>query len=161
MLHRVTRLHVAAAEEEEAASDPNDSFIVLNAMGYTILAGNWQTSKNNSTWNNGFVAVNGTHADGDKIRYARYMEAGTWRMNVIAFRSGTRGILKVDVDGTNVGSKDLYKASAEYNTLWEVTGITVATSGLINIDVYVDGKHASATNHYINWAQMIFRRTSA
>lgn len=138
-----------------------DSFF-LYAHEYTsIVQGTWNIQTNSNQLDQGFFRNTSTHADGDKVSYDDvYLAAGTWTVSILHLMYSDYGVLKIDIDGTEVASHDLYAASALYNQESVTTGISIATSGFKDIDVYVSGKNASSSDHKITYSHIHFQRTA-
>lgn len=138
----------------------SDYHIIYSTEYSSITQGTWVYVNNANDRHRG-VYRNSTNADGDKICYDDiYLNAGTWRIDISGRQVASHGILKIDIDGTEVASHDQYGATT-YNVRYSTTGIAIATAGFKNIDVYVSGKNASSSDHYIAWSYICFRRTAA
>lgn len=98
-------------------------------------------------------------ADGvnDYIDYAiPSVPAGTYQLQMEWKGNTSRGILKLSLDGAQIGGTlDQYSATQTYPTT-TFGPITLATSGTHTIRLTVTGKNASSTNYYLSADKFIF-----
>lgn len=118
------------------------------------------------TW--GFVTQTGQYTgftfrnaavDGDKVRYKEFIPAGTYTLRVMSVQSSARGIIKVAIDNVVVATFDGYVAGSVLNKIFEQASIVIATTGIKNIDIYVDGKNVSSSNYFMGYNFITFVRT--
>jgi len=102
-----------------------------------------------------YVFRNTSTADGDNISYDIYLDAGTYTLRILHMRYGSAGILDVDIDGVEVASFDLYRATYAV-TLSTETSISIATAGRKTLRLRIDGKHADSSDYamYIIWISL-------
>ncbi len=67
-------------------------------------------------------------------------------MIYVYMKEPAMGITDIYIDAAEIGSIDGYDPAPSQSQMYIVTGINVASSGLKDIKLLIDGKHASATN---------------
>ena len=115
--------------------------------------GTWSTSVLNYIL---FRINSGTGTNLDNITYTVWLKAGTYAMDLVIAKNANRGILDVDVDGTEKGSVDCY-AAAPANGILSITGITVATDKEVAIKFRVDGQNGSSSGYYVSFNAVVGR----
>lgn len=107
--------------------------------------------------NNGWGMFNTAGAQNDELAYNLPMSAGTWTITLITRKSSNTGICTVLIDGTSVGTADTFAASVGLG-IFNITGVTVATSGVHKVTLRAATKNASSTGFFLNFlAADIFR----
>lgn len=123
--------------------------------------GNWSSPTIEANQARNGNIYNADHNNGDNVSYKAYMRAGTYTCKILGQTGSAYGILKLKIDGVEVVSWDQYSAAANtYNQISTTTSIVIATSGVKTIQVIVEGKHASSSDHYIVWSEIVFYRTA-
>lgn len=97
---------------------------------------------------------------GDYMEWFVNLEAGTYTLTEIFFRSTLQGIVRWSLDGTSLGTIDHYGSSAP-NIVGTITGITVPTAGNYTLRAAIDGKHASSTDYLMPVKAVNLTRTGA
>jgi mucin-19 len=85
--------------------------------------------------------------------------AGTYTFRLNHATSGDRGIATIVLDSTTIGTIDTYSPSSTI-TISEITGISVASSGVFKVELQINTKNASSSNYYLLWTSASFIRTS-
>jgi hypothetical protein len=128
------------------SGNPGEGHVTIWPDAYNAIGqGDWGFT-NNSSGRYGWYLSQTTPANGDNISFQAYLAAGTYTIMLLHHKNTSGGIMKVDVDGVEVGSVDQY-AALTWNVRAVVTGIAVATSGLKTIRLRMDGKNASSSGH--------------
>jgi hypothetical protein len=145
----------------DALADPaGEGHILLAFFNYNAAdAGSWNPQFESSCFLGGNI-YNSTHNDLDQISWKAFLAAGTYTLRVVYGKAGNQGIADFYIDDVEVGSVDMYAASASLNNIYTVTGITVSTSGLKTIKAKVEGKNISSGDHYIKITSITFWRTA-
>lgn len=119
------------------------------------------------TWTR-FVSVNYLYTggfyesssnDGDNFSVNFRCLAGTYTLRFNSVKGTSYGILDIDIDGVEIGSKDAYAAGVDYDNIEEISGIVIS-SGQHTIKFRIDGKHASSTDYFINLNGIYLQRTA-
>ncbi len=124
----------------------------------SVTQGTWIASAS-ASYPLQLVYFNSTAADGDEIHFSGFMGAGTYTLKLLAAQRTDNGIVKIYIDGDLVGTFDKY-GSTDNNKIYTQASIVVAASGVKDIKMVVDGKHASSTNHYNHFISLSFYRTA-
>ena len=97
---------------------------------------------------------------GDHIDYAiPAVQAGTYQLQMEWKGLGSRGILQLSVDGSNVGpTLDQYSAGATYPTTTFGT-VSFGSTGTHTIRLTVTGKNAKSSNYQLSADKFIFTPT--
>lgn len=98
-------------------------------------------------------------AQNDHLDYRVFLPAGTYTMRHYAPRSNNRGISTVTLDGSSIGTIDLYAGAVSQLTT-NIAGIVVPTTGSHNLVFTQATKHGSSSGYVwgANW--LAFRRTA-
>ena len=117
-----------------------------------------QTDANSS---NGHWVVLSATGPGQYIDYAiPSLAAGTYQLQMEWKGLGSRGILQLSVDGTNLGpTLDQYSATAIYPTTTFGT-VTFASSGTHTIRLTVTGKNSASSGYLLSADRFIFTAQS-
>lgn len=121
--------------------------------GGTILRSAWEPdSVVQGTWAWGSVAVffggycqNTSNAQNDEITYKCYLSAGTYKIAIVGTKTADNAIGTFYIDTTSVGTIDQYAAAPANDQYQEITGITVATTGLKTIKIKLATRNGAAT----------------
>lgn len=103
-------------------------------------------------------------ANGDEVSFYVPLKAGTYAFECWFTKNTNRGKVDIYLDGaTFVTGIDLYAASATYNSVTNVTGLTVTGDGLHTITFKMNGKNgSSATPYYVlSFTYFTMKRTGA
>jgi len=132
----------------ETPSDPGQAPVTYRpGMFMTVNQGTWVVILNAG---DGIYNSSDVNADGFTIKM--FLAVGTYNLNLWFARGPTRGIIKVDIDGVNVLSRDGYDAALNYDIQEAVVGIPITVSKLYDVKFRVDGKNVASTG-YIVWIQ--------
>lgn len=99
-------------------------------------------------------------ADGDYVTWVRWMDAGTWTIQLISQKRADNGIVDIYIDATEYASFDLYNAATQYDQKSTDTGNVIATSGFKTIKLLVDGKNASSSAYRTRFNELQLWRTA-
>ena len=111
-----------------------------------MSAGNTPTRTQNSlALNGGYITQAASQSN--EIGWYVPLTAGTWALDIIAPTTSNASILTVSVDGSTVGTADLYSASLTWNVVTTITGITVATSKMALLKFATPTKNASSSSY--------------
>lgn len=97
-------------------------------------------------------------SNGSTMQWNVLLAAGTWRLDVVWTGAPSYGIVDFDLDGTTVGSVDLYTGST--NAVASITGIAVA-AGLHVLRSTVNGKNVSSSGYRSAFSSLTLTRTGA
>lgn len=104
---------------------------------------------------------NVNNAQNDSISWDLSLSAGTWKIGFLHGMGSTSGIFTIQIDGTTVGTLDMYQAGGNvYNQRHQVTGITVATTGKHRLTLAMLTKNASATAYGATIQELALQRTA-
>ena len=106
-----------------------------------------------------FTHYNSTHNDGDEIHFSAFMGAGTYTCKLLGQTNTNQGIAKIYIDANLVATFDKYGALSN-QSIFTQTAISVAASGVKDIKLVIDGKHASSSDHYCHFNFLSFYRTA-
>ena len=90
---------------------------------------------------------NSSNADGDNISYKAELSAGTYTLDLFGKTHTAYAIVDISIDGTVAATFDLYGVNTD-NVRQRETDIVVASSGVKEIKVTVNGKNPSASNYF-------------
>jgi len=108
----------------------------------SIIQGTWIIGPPGGYLNGYFF--NTSAAYGDKLRFRVGMEAGTYTIKALYNKGATFGIIGFDIDGVNVANFDAWSGAPATNVLGTQAGIVIATAGIKDLDIYVNGKNGSS-----------------
>ena len=74
------------------------------------------------------------------------MVGGTYRVRLHTSKNTDRGIVSIIINGTTVGTVDLYATGADY--LYEVDTAAITTSGTYKVELQVNSKNASSSSYF-------------
>jgi len=149
------------AEVDNKVAVHGEGHIVLLPWNYNSIGqGTWVTSGSSSavcgTWLN-----SGSKHNGDNFTLKAYLAAGTYTLRVVGYRSSSCPISDIDIDTVEKASFDWYKAAPDqYNYSHDQAGIVIATSGLKDIRVRIDGRHSSAIDWLLVLSYLALWRTA-
>lgn len=130
---------------------------VFPFTGYTVVQGTWSVQVNTGGIMCGFIQ-NNTTADADAVSWDVYLTAGDYAVQLLHLRSTNSGIIKLDLDTTNILTQDAYAAGGtDFNNISEDT-FTITTSGFYTLKLKVDGKNAGSSDYYCMVQAIILRR---
>ena len=133
----------------------------------------WRAEINASAWQATAVGAWGTGATGmftyfsavsdgtqnASIDYTVDLSPGTWSLKFFGYRGPGLGIATIKLDGTTIGTIDLYVAvAAAYDST--ITGITVSTDGAQTLQVVMATKNASSSGYQGNASWFTMWRTA-
>ncbi len=124
----------------------------------SVIQGTWVYSMNTAQVCN-VQYYNTSSTDGDGVRYKMYLAAGTYSFRLVYAKHTSRGIMEVLIDGIPKGTIDQYAAST-LNSIDSLTGLTVATDGIKDVDVVCNGQNVSSTGYVLSLTFMAFWRTA-
>jgi hypothetical protein len=135
---------------------PSPQFF-LNTAGCTAIAGTWTNAANTAEILNQLYSNLTTNAQNDEFEFKIPLAAGTYTLNLVSVRDGTSGILTVRVDGSTVGTIDLYNAGSQVNVVSSIASIVVAATATKTINFKLETKNASSTDYiaYLTFVQFI------
>lgn len=120
---------------------------------------NWNTlTINASQIHNGFMLSSG--AQNDEIGWDVVLAAGTWEFSIRARTDTNRGIATVTLDGSSVGTMDMYTAAGAFNQLLTISSISVATTGKKRLLFKMATKNASSSSYFGSFSNVGLRRTA-
>ena len=106
------------------------------------------------------VFYNSTGADGDEINFRAVLAAGTYSLAIICKVGGGHGIAAIDVDADQVANLDMYNAGILFNVRLSAVGIVIATTGIKDIAIRVNGKNPAASGYSAGIASLALWRTA-
>lgn len=116
----------------------------------TWTAGIANNKNANTNWHN-----NSAEAIDDYTKFKVWLAKGTYTISTAYSISSLSGILTYKIDESVVGTVDMFGGSG-VNTLAEVTGITVSTSGLKTLKFIVESKNGSSSSYLMEMDDFIF-----
>ena len=106
-----------------------------------------------------FFMNNSSNTDGDKVRYKIPLVAGTYTIGIDYMAGTGQGICKIMDGATTLVTQDTYEGATATRSVAH-TGVVIATAGLIDIDVMIDGKNGASGGHNLYIAALSFVRTA-
>jgi hypothetical protein len=95
-----------------------------------------------------------------EINWNVILAAGTWTVELIFLKDTNACIYSVQFDSVEKGTIDSYAASTTRNTRASVAGITVATTGKVQLKLKMATKNASSSS-YVGYLQHVQLRRTA
>lgn len=95
----------------------------------------------------------------DQFGVDLYMDSVTWKCAITQYRDTNQGIATVSLDGSSIGTFDLYGSSTA-NIYMEITGISVSTAGLKAVLFKMASKNASSLGYSATLSSIAFIATS-
>jgi hypothetical protein len=119
--------------------------------------GTWAYYIENTHGCNGYLR-NTSAADGDEARWLAYLDVGTYMIQLTCGKDSDYGIVDVEIDGVALASFDCYAAAPDPQSTTRDLDNVVATSGVKQIDLKVNGKNGSSTGYKCNLSCLEIRR---
>ncbi len=136
-------------EQASGGGDAGEGHITISPYLYdSVVQGTWIIAVNTSQCMN-YQFYNSSGGDGDGLTHKVFLTAGTYTFGYLGSRSTNRGILDLTIDGSSAGTIDTYDAGGGYNYEDTITGISVATSGVKDVVIKVNGKNASSSGYVL------------
>ena len=133
--------------------------ITLLPAAYKTQSGSWGFNVNALFPFNGGWA-NGAGANGNYITWNCVLQAATYTALLWANTENNRGIATLSIDGVDIVSWDMYSAGQVVSVRFEKTDIAVATTGLKEIKLRVNGKNGSSSGYYMVPHSLTLYRTT-
>jgi hypothetical protein len=134
--------------------------LTVHPFGTPISHVNWGTI---SAIDNRFLhnyTMESSGAQNDEINFDLIIAAGTWTFELIHQKSSARGICTLSLDGTSIGTIDMYNGTSVLSTRSSVTGVSVATTGKKRLRLKMATKNASASSYYGDVQLLVCTRTA-
>ncbi len=134
------------------------ALIDVNPIPRASASQNWDAFiVNGASLNNGYRS---SHTTGDATSYVEWrlpLEAGNWALEVTYVKADDAGQMTFSVDAADIGSVDAYGAAVEQNVRANISGISVAASGMHTLRVRTDAKNAASSNYfgYLVWLRLV------
>ena len=134
------------------------AIVDVNPVPRASASNNWDAFiVNAGSLNNGYRS---SHTNGDATSYVEWrlpLEAGNWALEVTYVKADDAGQMTFSVDGADIGMVDAYGAAIEQNTRANISGISVATSGLHTLRVRTEAKNIASSNYfgYLVWLRLV------
>lgn len=141
-----------------ADAAPPTPVVDINVFAQPVSHVNWSVITVSSTqWFNASVQSSG--AQGDEISFSFYSQAGTYALEAF-FRGGPNfGVATFAVDGTDVGTIDLYVGAATTKKA-AVAGVAMS-AGVHVLRARMADKAAASTSYYGAFSRLTLTRTGA
>ena len=120
--------------------------------------GTWSLNYDDLAILSGYLK-NNPAAINDEVNWDVIMSAGIWTVEVLHTRSTDCGIVTVQLDGSSVGTIDLYGTTAR-NIISSLAGVSVATGGKKRLKFLMATKNASSSNYFANLQHVALKRTA-
>lgn len=134
---------------------------VLLGWNYdSVTQGTWAATVSDVHLYNGYFGNSASSADGDEIHYSTFLGAGTYTLKLLGTKASNHGIVDIYIDAGEVASFDLYNATVARNQVLTQTSISVASAGVKDIKVILDGKNGSSSDYIIAFQSITFYRTA-
>ncbi len=134
------------------------NFTIMPFFQHKVIQGNWNIGIASYQAMNYYYQNGGV--DGDELNYEIFLAAGTYTFRFMGMEHDTRGIFDLTIDGIVKGSIDTYNSSFGENYIASITGATVATSGVADVNVKINGKNASSSGYYLSITSFAMWRTA-
>jgi hypothetical protein len=136
---------------------PSPHLLMNTLATKTVVQGTWANTVNSAQmygniYNNvTAVAVN------DEFEFEMALAAGTYTFKLLSLKDNASGIVTVRIDGSSIGTIDLYNAGGALNVVNTITSIVIATTGTKTINFKIESKNASSSNYiaYLTLVQFI------
>jgi hypothetical protein len=139
---------------------PYPRHVHLDAL-FPISDAGFGRNFNSNFVGNGSIASSAT-TSGQSLEWDVLLEAGTWRLDAITYKSVDYGIVSVQLDGVQIGTIDQYDAAGTtYNHVNTITGIVVAESGLKRLKFFRNTKNAGSSGFKISAISITLTRTGS
>lgn len=148
-------------ETTQAGGDSGEGHITILPHDYNAVgAGTWRYGgEQTGAWGQNLWGQ-ASAADGQNLTYEAFFAAGTYTCRMLGRTQTNLGISDIDVGGVEVASFDWYSGSAIDNVEKTQTGITIATAGIKDVLIQLDGKHGSSSNFFLLYQSISFWRTA-
>jgi len=103
-------------------------------------------------WGNTSAAVN------DAMLWTRFLQAGTYTVQIRGVANTDKPIVTVKIDGSSVGTVDYYAGLSYLRA--SLTGIVLASSGSHTIEVVIASKNASSSAYAMAFSDILVYRTA-
>lgn len=103
---------------------------------------------------------NSSHDDGDSLTYKVALSPGTYKALIFNVKGPGFCIEKLDFDGSNVGTWDLYNAGGDTFNHRNASSFDVTSPGIKDLKLYADGKNDNSSDHYLVFTYIALWRTS-
>lgn len=103
---------------------------------------------------------NSSFTNADNCTFKIYLAAGTYKVQILTATHPNYGILQLLLDNVGITSNDLYSAGLVNNVICETASVSVASSGLKDLKINVNGKNVSSGSYYVVVSTIIFQRTA-
>lgn len=169
-------LNKPGAGDADWAGEINTNFDNLDGMAYVSTPlfwnmlttapdvtgqGTWARAQSSSRLYGGDF-TNTSAADGDKFTNNFRSPAGTFTLRFNMVQAADAGIVKVYVDGDQVGTAggyDGYAATTSSTNIEEITGITLS-AGAHTVRFELDGKNGSSSGYRLRTSGIWLQRTA-
>jgi Collagen triple helix repeat (20 copies) len=134
------------------------ALVDVNPIPRASASNNWDGFiVNGASLNNGYRS---SHTNGDATSYVEWrlpLEAGNWALEATYVKADDAGQMTFSVDGADIGMVDAYGAAIEQNVRANISGITVAASGIHTLRVRTDAKNVASSNYfgYLVWLRLV------
>ena len=109
----------------------------------------------------GFQDTDAGGVSGKHIEWDVALTAGTWTLTTIYLKQAHGGIATPSLDGVDLATFDSYSASLVWNSVAQVTNISVATDGIKELKYRTDTKNASSSDYDLGIIWITLTRTGA
>lgn len=136
--------------------------LTINAWQYdSVIGGTWARSVATDQYLAGVIHNISGAADGQGVIYKVFLNAGTYDIAVTHGTGNGKGIIKFkNGSDTVLATLDTYTAGNVESVSTLISGVTVATDGLLTLKVMVDGKNGSSSGYIIFLNGFTFHRTA-
>lgn len=113
---------------------------------FSKVGANWARGNDSLSLGMGYL-FDQPASQNDEIVWNVYLDSVTWKFPLIYNSFASAGIATIQLDGSTVGTIDMYSAGTTRNVYSEITGIAVATPGVKAMKVLLATKNASSTRY--------------
>lgn len=144
-----------------AATFPvGDSRLILPwANQYTSRTGTWVIATDTGSVGDAYYS-NSSGAQNDETTWTLALPVGTFSLIWVCLKSTDYAIATWKVDGTSIGTVDMYAGSATRNNILSITGWTVAAAGTKTLQYIAATKNASSSSYKCALNTMAIVRTA-
>jgi hypothetical protein len=126
----------------------------------SVGAGTWVLTIDAQAYQSAYFNNFAAAANGDNCTFYVSLGAGTYAIKALVLTGNNRGVLDIDIGGTEVASFDTYAAVAMYNVEKSQTGINIATSGIKELRLRVDGRNVASSGYLMSLIALTIYRTA-
>lgn len=155
---QIAIIKTSSGDDEGESVDDLPWIIGVPIMSYDSRSSGWARETYNGYI--GGTTLYSDNANGRWVEYQVWIPAGTWSFDLLSYRFSSQGIVDISLDGSEVGSIDLYSGSSQLNYKSTATGIVVPETKIYTLRMTVDGKNASSSSYGFQYVGMQFRRTA-